>query len=563
MTLGAGLLTIGLVGAVVAVGVPDGFGAVAGATTTDVQQIAATTPERVLVCPAPVRLADTAKVGDAQFDAAPTQTATAVRAGVVGAPGASTGTPGEAPVTLTGLDALDASPLEPGAGATVVSLADVSDGQVLRVGAGMPVDTRVAASVGSVTSAGDLRGLAAASCATPEIDQWIVGGSTEVGSSAQLVLQNPGRTPATVRLSAWGPAGPVVLGGGGQYLVPPGQEVVALVEAVAPEQRRLAVRVEATGGTVAAYLQHSTLSGLVPLGVDYIAPGAAPSGALAVTVTSTGETVDDPLAPQLRLLAPGPDAGSVSLRVYGADGRERMRGGEQLDLTPGAVTDLSLGGLPAGSWTVTIDATVPVVAGAVEARAGDPVADSLSGERQVDRAWIAATALDAAAGEPAPGAEQVDAPRPTGDRGTITLVPGTSGLVRLGAVPTDRSEDAEPTGTFRGTLRAFAADGSLLGTKAVTARAGTTTTLDTREVGGGTEPAVLTLDAEPGEPSTKEGATDGPRVVWSVLATTGPAPTGAPEGSPGSLLSVLLPVPPATSQGTVAVRATSTAGLPD
>ncbi|MEK8228058.1 hypothetical protein NKG05_21155 [Oerskovia sp. M15] len=37
----------------------------------------------------------------------------------------------------------------------------------------------------------------------------------------------------------------------------------------------------------------------------------------------------------------------------------------------------------------------------------------------------------------------------------------------------------------------------------------------------------------------------------------------APEGQSGTLLSVLLPVPPATSQGTVAVRATSTAGLPD
>ena len=308
-TISTGLVAVALTGVVAVVGVPEGWGAAPGVVASDVEQIEASTPERVLVCPAPVRLADTTQVGDAQFSAAPVETATALRAAVVGAAGAGTANPGDTPVNLTGLDALDASPLEQGDGATTVSLADVTDSEVLRVGAGMPVDTRVAASVGSVTTAGDLRGLAAASCSAPDISHWLVGGSTEVGSSAQLVLQNPGRTPATVRLSVWGPGGPVVLSGGGQYLVPPGEEVVTLVEAVAPEQRRLAVHVESTGGTVAAYLQHSTLDGLVPVGVDFVAPGAEPGTALALGVTSAGESVEDPSAPQLRLLAPGPRRG--------------------------------------------------------------------------------------------------------------------------------------------------------------------------------------------------------------------------------------------------------------
>ncbi|RXR26717.1 hypothetical protein EQW78_09485 [Oerskovia turbata] len=554
-TIGTGLVAVALTGAVAAVGLPGGFGTVAGAVP-DVEQVEASTPERTLVCPAPVRLADSAQVGDAQFGAAPVATATVLRAGVVGG-GSTTGSPGETPVTLTGLEALDAAPLEQdGAGATVVSFADVSEGQALRVGAGMPVDTRVAAAEASTTIAGDLRGLAAASCTTPDIDHWLVGGSTEVGSSAQLVLQNPGRTPATVRIEVWGPGGPVVLSGGGQYLVPPGEEVVTLVEAAAPEQRRLTVRVESSGGTVAAYLQHSTLAGLVPLGVDYVVPGASPSLSTAVGFTSSGEAVDDALAPQVRLLAPGAEAGTATLTVYGADGRVRVRGGERVELSPGAVTDQSLGGLPAGSYTVVVDATVPVVAGASEARAGDAVEGSPSGAVLVDRAWIASTPVAATAS----GAETpARSPRAL-DRGTVTLVPGTSSLVRVGAVPRERPEDDAPTGAFRGTLRAYGPDGSLLGEQDLDVPAGSTATFDAAVLGAGTEPAVLTLDATEDEATGGQGAAE---PVWSVLVTAGAPLAGAPEGAPGTLVSVLLPVPPAQSQGSVDVRVTRTAGLPD
>src|SRR5690606_38877769 len=128
------------------------------------------------------------------------------------------------------------------------------------------------------------------------------------------------------------------------------EEIVTLVEAAAPEQRRLVVHVSATGGLVSAYLQHSTLDGLVPLGVDHVVPGAAPAHDLALAgVASVGEAVDDPHAPQLRLLAPGDAAGTARVTVYGTDGPVPLRGVEDVALTPGVVTDVSLGGLPAGS----------------------------------------------------------------------------------------------------------------------------------------------------------------------------------------------------------------------
>lgn len=340
-------------------------------------------------------------------------------------------------------------------------------------------------------------------------------------------------------------------------MVPPGGEVVTLVEAAAPEQRRLTVRVESTGGTVAAHLQHSTLAGLVPLGIDHVVPGAAPARGLAVGFTSSGEAVDDDLAPQVRLLAPGAEAGTATLTVYGADGRVRVRGGELVELAPGVVTDQSLGGLPAGAYTVVVDATVPVVAAAVESREGDPAEELLSEDAQVDRAWIAATALGAPEDDEEPASSGPSGA--TRDRGTVALVPGTSNVVRVGAVPVERSEEVDPAGSFRGVLRAYGTDGALLGEREIDVPAGSTIVVAARTVGDGKEPAVLTLDAT----DEAEGpGQDGPVPVWSVVASAGPALSGARDGAPGTLVSVLLPVPPAASQGTVEVRATRTAGLP-
>src|SRR5690606_41279726 len=123
---------------------------------------------------------------------------------------------------------------------------------------------------------------------------------------AQLVVPDPGRTPAAVQGGVWRRGGQAVLSGGGRQLVGPGEEVVTLVEAAAPEQRRLVVHVAASGGLVTAYLQHSTLDGLVPLGADYVVPGAEPAQDLALAgVASAGEAADDPTAPRLRLRAPG------------------------------------------------------------------------------------------------------------------------------------------------------------------------------------------------------------------------------------------------------------------
>src|SRR5699024_2888162 len=67
-----------------------------------------------------------------------------------------------------------------------------------------PVGDRVGTGGGAVvarTDAGDLRGLAAATCVAPGAASWLVGGSTELGSTARLTLTNPGPVPVSVDVS--------------------------------------------------------------------------------------------------------------------------------------------------------------------------------------------------------------------------------------------------------------------------------------------------------------------------------------------------------------------------
>jgi hypothetical protein len=555
-TTGAGLVGMLAAGAVAAFGSTGATLVPAAPAPVDaVEQVAVEPGPEVTVCPGPARLTDPETVGDAQFGPAPVGTGSSLRAVVEGDGSAELG-------AFDGTAArADARALEPApdADATVSTVEDPATGTVLTVRPGEGAGPRVAASVGSVTTAGDLRGLAAASCARPGISQWLVGGSTQIGSSTQLVLQNPGLTPAVVQVDVWGQGGAAVLSGGGQQLVGPGEEVVTLVEAAAPEQRRLVVHVSATGGLVSAYLQHSTLDGLVPLGVDYVVPGAAPAHDLALAgVASVGEAVDDPHAPQLRLLAPGDAAGTARVTVLGADGPVPLRGVEDVALTPGVVTDVSLGGLPEGSYAVAVHADVPVVAGASVDRRGAADPDLLHEERQYDRAWIAARALAPATSGPADGDIPVDE-EVTTRAGQVALVPGTVSALTLAAVPTtDPAEDGDDAaGRLELLVRAYDEGGTETGTMTVTLAAGAVQTLD---------PA--TLRAEGSEAVVAAVTVDvvGPRgdldPVWSVTASAGP-PSGDDGDETPSLLSVLLPVVDAPAPGEVAVRASDTAGLGD
>ncbi|GEK21625.1 DUF5719 family protein [Cellulomonas xylanilytica] len=503
---------------------------VAGARAPGTDETVATTVVPVpptastLVCAGPLIQPDDTGRGDSAFDPTPVEPVTAVTV-VTSVPdkdGSSAGT--VAPLDRSAVTAT----LAPGGTAAVVP--DVTGAQVVRAEPGT-APARVAASSAGLVTAGDLRGLAAASCQEPTADAWLLGGATDLSSTAQLVLSNAGSTPAEVTLAIWGPSGPADLTGE-RFLVAPGAQRVVVLGGIAAEQRRLAVHVSATGGRVGVHLQDSAIDGFTPAGTELVVPGEAPARRQVVPgISVVDSNVGDASAPALRLVAPGDTGTTARVTLLGPEGVTVLPGAESVALAPGEVTDVPLGGLPAGSYTAVVDADQPVLASAVVTRPGS--VGELDDVPSVERAWAASTAV--------------------GRSGVVAVPTGTRGKLVAGAVAS--GEDPAATGAATATLRLLGADGSVLAERRLTLDAGTTGTWSLDKLATGTGDVVL---PEPGA-STGRGAPAGVvgmdlvtdegadvAVVWALVAES--------NEDDGVLVSVLDPVPVAPTTPDVAVR---------
>lgn len=523
-TVGAAVVLGAVAGVVV---LADLVPAEAGGARVAPAEVAVPPTPAVLVCPGPLRLAaETA--GDAAYDPAfdPTPRDATNDLVALGVPDAD-GTP----VRLgPGVTRLDGTVLAEPAGAAV-GLTDLADASVVRVDPSGEASPWAAAATAWRAGTGDLRGLAAASCQRPAAETWLVGGSTRLGSSARLVLQNAGATPATVTVRMWGAGGPLELAGAPDYLVPPGTERVILLEGLAAEQSQLVAHVSASGGLVSAFVQDSRTSGLVPAGVDLVVGGAAPATVQAVPAVSVVEDAPEP--PVVRVLAPDEEAGPahVEVAMLGPDGVVRLPGTADLDLDPGEVVDVPLDGLPPGDYTAWVRSDVPVVAGAMVTRAGTAAERQLAGETLVERAWSPAVARTPQGALALPGDEA--------GRLVVTTVPG-AGTVTPAAV----------------TLEVLDAAGGVLARHDLAVPAGSSRALDLAalatpsgdaddDAAGGDDTAADGADGDrPGtgrRPAAVVLRTDDPRVVWGAVLDT------------GTTVGVLAPVPPAGARPAVAV----------
>lgn len=418
---GAALSGVALLAAAAGIVVAGDAWEVPAAGAAEVPRVAVPAGEVAAVCPGPPELTTGAGTGvDPELDpvdVTPTtlsQVLTLPRADAAAAEGTYGPLGGEAEALTHAGDvrrSLVEDPGEPG---------------VLRAG---PVEGRSALAAGATvsrTDAGDLRGLVAAPCQPPATSVWLVGGGTEVGQSAQLVLTNPGDTPATVTATMWTTIGVADAPRLAEIVVAPGETSAVLLESVATSDAALALRVEAAGGRVSASVQELRLDGIVPAGVDVVTPAAPPS--TTVTVPGVVVTDDDAGASAVRLLNPGEEIATVSVELLGAEGPVELPGAQEVVLDPGAVLDLSLSGVEAGTYAVRAASERPVTAGVVLARTG--TAGELDPDTPPrDRAWTAA-AQPAAGGVVAlPGlgtvvdGASVVLTNPGGDDLTAALVP--------------------------------------------------------------------------------------------------------------------------------------------
>lgn len=259
---------------------------------------------------------------------------------------------------------------------------------------------------------GDFVGLAAADCRVASGDTWLVGGATTVGRTTLVMLANPSEVSATVDLQLFDERGTISAPGTSGILVEPqGQRVLSLA-GFAPDSRSPVVRVTSRGGQVVATLQQSIVRGLQPGGVDLVGSSAASTETVIPglvvgdpdalgALRSSGEAFDD-VGTVLRVLAPGDQAVVATISVIPENGAEP---GESFDveLDGGQVTDIPLDELAAGSYTVSVIADAPVVAGVR--------VTSAVGER-TDFAWLSAAA-------------------PLTDRAQLTVAPGPSPTLHL------------------------------------------------------------------------------------------------------------------------------------
>lgn len=449
-----------------------------------------------------------------------------------------------------------------------------------------------AASVLTAVDGGDRRGTVGAPCQVASSEQWLVGGSTQLGASSALRVMNPSVTAATVTVTMWGPSGRVGLPGAESLLVPPGEQVEVLLEGVAAQQRRVAVHVAAAGALVTAVIEHSELDGITPLGGDLVVPGASPQQVQVVPGVVVRDRVDDAeRASVVRVVAPdfspvaslaqaseedaaqvaGDVVGQVRVTLLGPDGHVVLLGATAHDLVAGQVIDVPLTGVPAGEYSVVVDADVPVLAGArVNAQAPDDVGGRFG--TPSDFAWVPA-AVGTVSAENSVGVPFVSATSavvlPLGVDATLvaTRLPGGSTqaevVSELDAVPNVYASDESGEGDEQGgswteeeqTAReawvvaseavadvlVFDEQGGQLTQRTLTLSVGQTNSLNMGEFSGASAVVVVPRDGHDGV------------VSWSVV-------TADPE-IPGSL-SVFAPHVSAADAPFVTVERSVRAGLP-
>lgn len=228
----------------------------------------------------------------------------------------------------------------------------------------------IAAAQSQAAALDDLSGFAATACGEVRADSWLVGGSTDVGRTSILSLNNPTRADAVVDLSFFSETGEIEAPGATGIIVNAGEQRLFSLASFVPGVRNPVIRVQTTGGQVSAVLQQSTVRGITPGGVELSAATTPPATeqtipgvVLAASApTAVGATYDDRIA-AIRILVPGTEPASVTLDFVSEQGAEAPLP-LTYDFEGGVVSEVNLTNLPTGSYAVKITSDLPVVAAA-------------------------------------------------------------------------------------------------------------------------------------------------------------------------------------------------------
>lgn len=252
---------------------------------------------------------------------------------------------------------------------TVVDL-DIEGPLALRALPQADERTDAAATGSAAVRTDELTGLAASPCRPPLMESWLVAGSASTGAADLVLLANPGAVAATVQLTVFGAAGPQTPPGGADLVVPAGAQLIVPLAGIALGEASPMIRVTAQGAPVQAAVQSSITRVLLAGGVEQTGAVAASSAALTfpgIRVTQVpGEDGASDAATLVRILSPSID-GEATVTVRRVGVQDAALAPVTVPLAAGIPTEVALGGLAVGDYTIDVVADSPVVAGAWQA----------------------------------------------------------------------------------------------------------------------------------------------------------------------------------------------------
>ncbi|WP_146184974.1 DUF5719 family protein [Agromyces badenianii] len=247
-----------------------------------------------------------------------------------------------------------------------------------------------------------IAGFVATACAEASAESWLVAGATTLGRTSLVSLSNPTDVAATVDVRVIGETGAIDAGSALGIIVPARTQRTVSLAGLAPNLTSPVVHITSTGGMIAAALEQYAVDGLSPAGVEFTGVAAMPATRQVIpgfVVAESGgvdpaeDHADGDAFPALRVLATGDEPVDVSVGLVPESGA----GGSTIEVTlqPGRATDVPLGVLEAGSYTVRLEADGPIVAAAratTGSAAGEPAPGETDAAASVDLAWTVSTA---------------------------------------------------------------------------------------------------------------------------------------------------------------------------
>lgn len=216
----------------------------------------------------------------------------------------------------------------------------------------------------------NIKGLVGAPCLRPQSEFWLVGGSTETGREAILILTNPSAVDATVDLEIFTENGATQSSGLTGISVPAGKTSYLPLSSIVLNAGSIAVHVTSHGGSITAIIQQKAIRGLAANGADFIYPstefgtksfypGILVRGALdSYKLRSIGDKYSD-VQQMLRVYVPGDQDAQISLQVLGTT-KDTFGTVITGTAAAGKVTDFDITGLKDGDYFGILQSNVKV-----------------------------------------------------------------------------------------------------------------------------------------------------------------------------------------------------------